>query len=400
MLNISSVELDLSRKNVNSSLQDELQTISEKCINCKLCQKECEFLSRYGKPKEIADSYNPSDKVHQGMPFECSLCQLCAAVCPVNINPTFMFLEMRRETVRQGNGGYPEHSGILGYEKRGTSQRYTYYAIPPDCDTIFFPGCSLPGTRPDTVLKLFEHMKRTIPSLGIVLDCCTKPSHDLGRENYFHAMFNEMKDYLVKNGVRKVIVACPNCYKVFRKYGEELSVSTVYEFLSQYGVPETGTIEGTITVHDPCALRFAEPVHSAVRDLAVKKGLSVEEMPHSGVKTVCCGEGGSVGCLSPDLAKNWGLLRKKETNGNRIITYCAGCANFLSSLAPTSHILDLMFEPQATMAGNVKVSKAPFTYLNRLKLKKQMKHMVNGARTRERTFTAGKKNNKGMTDPL
>jgi uncharacterized membrane protein YdjX (TVP38/TMEM64 family)/Fe-S oxidoreductase len=384
-----------SKKSVISSLQQEINLISEKCINCNLCQKECEFLRRYGKPKEIADSYDPTDIRHQGMPFECSLCQLCAAVCPVKINPSEMFLGMRKETVLRGNGNYTEHNGILGYEKRGTSKKYTFYSIPEGCDAIFFPGCTLPGTRPDKVLKLFEHMKRTIPSLGIVLDCCIKPSHDLGRGNHFHAMFQEMNNYLVEHGVRKVIVACPNCYKVFRKYGDDLSVSTVYEFMAQYGVPETVTINGTINIHDPCALRFEEPVQSAVRDLAFKKGLSVEEMPHSRVKTLCCGEGGSVGCLSPDLSKNWGLLRKKETNGNRIITYCAGCANFLSSLAPTSHILDLVFEPEKTVAGNVKVSKAPFTYLNRLKLKKQLKNMSNGAVTRERTFTGGIENNKG-----
>jgi uncharacterized membrane protein YdjX (TVP38/TMEM64 family)/Fe-S oxidoreductase len=384
-----------SEHSVTSSLQQEINLVSEKCINCKLCQKECEFLRRYGKPKEIADSYDPADNRHQGMPFECSLCQLCAAVCPVKINPADMFLEMRKETVLRGNGNYAEHNGILGYEKRGTSKKYTFYSIPEGCNAIFFPGCTLPGTRPEKVLKLFKHIKRTSPSLGIVLDCCLKPSHDLGRENYFHAMFQEMINYLVEHGVQKVIVACPNCYKVFRKYGGELSVSTVYEFMAQHGVPQTANINGAISVHDPCALRFEESVHSAVRELALRKGLSVEEMPHSGVKTICCGEGGSVGCLSPELSKNWGLLRKKETNGNRIITYCAGCAHFLSSLAPTSHILDLLFEPEKTMTGNVKVSKAPFTYLNRLKLKKQLRNMSNGAATRERTFTGEKESNKG-----
>jgi ferredoxin len=196
-------EISSPEHSVISSLQQEINLISEKCINCKLCHKECEFLRRYGKPKEIADSYDPTDNRHQGMPFECSLCQLCAAVCPVKINPADMFLEMRKETVLRGNGNYAEHNGILGYEKRGTSKKYTFYSIPEDCDSIFFPGCTLTGTRPEKVLKLFEHMKRTIPSLGIVLDCCTKPSHDLGRENHFHAMFQEMKEYLVEHGVRK-----------------------------------------------------------------------------------------------------------------------------------------------------------------------------------------------------
>ena len=306
-----------------------------------------------------------------------------------------MFLEMRRETVTRGNGDYPEHSRILGYEKRGTSQKYTFYSLPSGCDTIFFPGCTLPGTRPDKVNKIFEHIQKTIPALGIVFDCCTKPSHDLGRDSYFHAFFDEMKEFLVKSGVRNVIVACPNCYKVFKKYGDELSVSTVYEFMAINGLPETGKVSGTIAVHDSCAVRYEESIHSTIRDLVVRKGLSVEEMPHSGTKTLCCGEGGSVGFLSQDLAKNWGILRKKESDGKRLVAYCAGCANFLNSLTPTSHIIDLFFEPEEAMSGKAKVAKAPFTYLNRLKLKKHFREMGNGAVTRERTLTIGEEGKKG-----
>lgn len=388
------IDKKLSEQDISSSLREQLNVMSEKCIKCKLCRKECAFLRKYGKPKDIADSYNPSDKIHQGMPFECSLCRLCAAVCPVKINPALMFLEMRRETVKRGNGDYPEHSVILGYEKRGTSKRYTYYAIPDGCDTVFFPGCTLSGTRPDKVVGLYEHLKQFSPALGIVLDCCTTPSHDLGREKYFNALFHEMKDYLLKNGIRNVVVACPSCYKVFKKHGGDLTVQTAYEIMSEKGLPERGKIKGIVTVHDSCAVRFEESVHSAARDLISKKGLTIEEMKHSATKTFCCGEGGSVGFLAPDLAKNWGINRKKEADGRRLITYCAGCANYLSPLTPASHLLDLLFEPEGTIAGTVKVAKAPFTYLNRLLLKRKLKHMANGSITRERSLTA-EENKKG-----
>ncbi|MEW6571785.1 MAG: VTT domain-containing protein [Nitrospirota bacterium] len=390
------IKKDFSNLKVSSALREQLIINSEKCIKCKLCQKECEFLRKYGKPKDIADSYNPIDKLYQGMPFECSLCELCAAVCPININPSHMFLEMRRETVRRGYGDYPEHGGIVGYEKRGTSQKYTFYSLPHGCDTIFFPGCTLPGTRPDKVQKLYDHMKKTVPLLGIVLDCCTKPSHDLGRDEYFQGMFQEIKKFLLSNGIRNVIAACPNCYKVFKKYGDEISVRSVYEFMAQHGLPDTVQVQGTVTIHDSCALRFDESVHAAVRDLVSAKGLTIEEMPHHGEKTLCCGEGGSVGFLAPDLAKKWGHLRKKEADGKRIITYCAGCANFLGSLTPTSHVLDLLFEPAPTMSGTVKVSKVPFTYLNRLKLKKFLKRNIPGTVTRERTFSLEEKAQRGM----
>jgi uncharacterized membrane protein YdjX (TVP38/TMEM64 family)/Fe-S oxidoreductase len=391
----NTTETNVIRYPVRASLRKELDTISDKCINCKLCQKECGFLRKYGKPKEIADSYDLSDKTHQGMPFECSLCQLCAAVCPVKINPANMFLEMRRESVESGSGDYPEHAGILGYEKRGTSKRFSYYTLPIGCDTVFFPGCALTGTRSDKVIKLYEHLRTKQPSLGIVLDCCTKPSHDLGRDEYFHGMFQEMKQFLLENGIRNVLVACPSCYQVFKEYGDDLTVKTVYEVMVHNGLPDTGKTSGVVTIQDPCASRFEEPVHAAVRDLISAKGLTIEEMTHSGVKTLCCGEGGSVGFLAPELSKNWGNLRKKEADGRRIITYCAGCANMLGSLTPTSHVLDLLFEPEATMTGEVTVSKAPFTYWNRLKLKKQIQKSSNGARTCERTFAPDVENKKG-----
>lgn len=389
-------EKTLYHKNVRPSLQEELETISEKCTACGLCVKECKFLQRYGTPKEIADAYNPSDKGHQAMPFECSLCGLCVAVCPAKINPATMFIDMRRETVVRGMGDYPEHSVIIGYEKRGTSKRYSFYTIPPGCDTVFFPGCTLPGTRPEKVRTLYEHLKKTIPSLGIVLDCCAKPSYDLGREDSMRAMFQEMNDFLLKNGVRNILVACPNCYKVFNKFGKGLSVRTVYEAMAESGLPETERVNSVVTIHDPCPIRFEESIHVAVRHLITQKGLSIEEMPHSRKRTICCGEGGAVGFISPELSKNWTALRKKEAQGRRIITYCAGCANLLGAVTPASHVLDLLFEPSATVAGKAKVSKAPITYWNRLRLKKHVKENLVGAVTRERTFTQGNKKEGGI----
>ncbi|MFH2218339.1 MAG: (Fe-S)-binding protein [Pseudomonadota bacterium] len=368
------------------ALTHTLRTISEKCINCELCIKECAFLRKYGKPKEIADAFDPFEKKYQTMAFECSLCGLCAAVCPVKIDPSGMFLEMRREAVRQGTGDLQGHAGILKYEKRGTSQRYTYYALPENCNTVFFPGCTLPGTRPDKTIRLYEYMKTQIPTLGIVLDCCTKPSHDLGRETYFNAMFGEMRAFLVKNNIRNVYVACPNCYKVFSRYGEALSVETVYEFLAKNDLPSKKQIHQTVSIQDPCAVRFKKQVHAAVRELVARQGLVIEEMPHSRETTFCCGEGGAVNCVSPGFARSWGNRRKKETNGARLITYCAGCNYFLDRIMPTSHILDIVFEPDAALAGKVRVFRSPFTYLNRIKLKYRLKKTVNALVARERKF--------------
>ena len=370
------------------SLWNQLSTHSSECIECKLCRKECAFLRKYGSPKYIADTYDPASLQHQKMPFECSLCNLCAAVCPVKINPAAMFLEMRRESVDRGSQDFSNYRTILNYEKRGTSKGYSYYTLPKNCDTVLFPGCALPGTRPDKLKALFIHLQKTIPALGLVLDCCTKPSHDLGRQEHFCAMFNEMKKYLLQNRVKNVLVACPNCYKVYNQYGEPLNVKTVYEYLAETSLPETTNVNMTVTIHDPCSVRHNKEIHSAVRKLVTAKSLKIEEMKHTGPKTICCGEGGSVGCIDRILAKGWGERRKIEAGRNRILTYCAGCANYLDPLVPTSHILDLLFDPEAALAGKAKVFKAPWTYLNRRRLKKYFIKKIPAAVSRERRFSA------------
>ncbi len=367
------------------ALRQQLEGIFSGCIMCDLCQKECAFLRKYGKPKDIAGSYDPGKGKHHRMPFECSLCRLCAAVCPVKVNPSDMFLEMRREAVSRGFGTYREHESFLGYERRGTSRRYTHYMLPQGCRTVFFPGCALPGARPGTVLKAFEQLKHNIPDIGIVLDCCTNPSHDLGRESHMTIMFDEMKGYLLDQGVQHVLVACPNCHKIFSRFGAPLSVRTVYEVMAELELPKMPRVSGNVMIHDPCAVRFEEGIHDAVRSLVTAVGLTVEEMVHSRTKTLCCGEGGAVGFLSPELAGTWGQIRKGEVKDKKVITYCAGCVNFLNKITSTAHVLDLILEPEAVLKGKVKASESPVTYFNRLRLKRFLKKNSAGAVTRERS---------------
>lgn len=376
-----------SPENPRNQLAAVLRDHAEKCIECKICLKECAFLRKYGTPKEIAIHALSATEPPLDFSFECSLCGLCQAVCPpkVGLAPATMFLEMRREAVRRDQGNFRQHNIITNYERRGTSRSFTYYGLPAGCDTVLFPGCALPGTRPEKVKALFHHLRGSIESLGIVLDCCTKPSHDLGRDHFFQTMFTEMRDYLLANGVKKVLTACPNCYRVFQQYGEKLRVETVYEFMAENGAPATPLVDGAITVHDPCGTRFDQQVQQSIRTLAGGKSLRIHEMKHTGSRTVCCGEGGSVSCLLPELAGKWSTKRKNEAGGTRILTYCAGCANFLNRLTPTSHILDLLFAPEKTMTGKVRVAKAPFTYLNRLLLKRWFRKKIPALISRERT---------------
>jgi len=372
-------------KDAVPSLQSYLREIRERCTECGACTKACAFLAHYGTPKAIASGFDFSLPRHQVIAYECSLCSLCSAVCPEKLDPFRLFLEIRRLYVDEGHLDECAYGTILGYEKRGTSAWFSWYGLPADCDTVFFPGCNLPGTRPEVTLRMFRDLQKAVPAIGVVLDCCTKPSHDLGRQAHFESVFGEMTGYLSNQGVKRVLVACPNCFKIFQHHGNGIAVQTVYEFIHANGFKaklQNGGRE--IGVHDPCALRNEVPVHKAVRGLLAEMGLTITELKHRGRRTVCCGEGGMVGFVKPEFAKTWGGIRQREASGRPMVAYCAGCTGFLNRVSPTIHIADLLYRPEAALNGKLKVARAPFTYWNRLMLKRRLRQELNPKTSRVR----------------
>ncbi len=180
---------------------DWIAEIEDECIECGLCLKACAFLEKYGSPGFLAAQCRSTDHGCQDFAFECSLCDLCQSICPNRVVPSRLFMELRRACARQGRGISSNHGTLVNYEKRGTSRRYSLYALPRGCRAVLFPGCALAGSRPNQVFKLLQLMRKRVPSMGIVLDCCTKPSHDLGREDHFRLMFHQMRDALLARGV-------------------------------------------------------------------------------------------------------------------------------------------------------------------------------------------------------
>ncbi len=360
--------------------------VAEGCIECGLCQKDCLFLKKYGTPKEIATLGRHSKGLLRES-YECSLCGLCTAVCPEDIDPAGMFSVMRNQAYAEGKGIFKEHSALLSYERWGMSPLFTFYGLPEGCDTVFFPGCALAGSRAQRVMQTYEHLRGRIPDLGMVLDCCAKPSHDLGRTDFFSRSFGEMRKLLQDSGVQNVLVACPSCYMVWQEYGEGMGVRTIYEEFAEGELPDLSEYKKTIAVHDPCAVRDQTGIHKAVRELVVRMGFDIREMKHHGRKTVCCGEGGAACYIVPDYAENWTEVRAREAEDSQIITYCAGCTNFLGKRTRVDHVTDLLFEPDRTLAGKIRVTRTPTTWLRRFLLKRKlaqhMKPSLKGRRDRE-----------------
>lgn len=348
--------------------------LSDGCIECNICVNECAFLSRYGTPGKIC-TFQQTEGLHDSSIFACNLCGLCNTVCPKKIDVTGAFLDIRRDLQRRG-GTAPatssidsRHQPICAYEKTGGSTLFSLHRLPEGCDTVFFPGCTLTATRSIVTMRTYSHLQTVQPNCGIILDCCGKPSHDLGLDGNFQPRLSRLANSLKAGGIKKIITACPSCHVTFRKYLPQCITRTIYEELIENPPPRTATFAETVTVHDSCTARNSPEIHEAVRTLLTRSGASITEARHSRDTALCCGEGAAASFISPELAGSWKTIRKQEAHGNRVITYCAGCAGVFGKDMQTTHLLDLLFDHDRALEGKEQKTRSPFTYLRRLLLK-------------------------------
>ncbi len=337
------------------------------CTSCGECVRPCSFLQQHGTPAAIAQKTDFEKKLLSA--YQCSLCGLCDAVCPEGLSPSALFLAMRQEAARLRLIDLGTYASWLNYERLGSSPFFRRDHIPDGCTAVFFPGCSLPGTRPAAVLTLYELLRQLDQTTGLVLDCCGKISHDLGLGERFDGLFEKLAARLLHKGITRIFTTCPGCSKIFRHCGKGFEVTSVYELISTLpSLPvHTPSDPQTIAVHDPCPARFDQPQQRAVRQLVSRCGYQVAELPSHGRMTRCCGQGGMVEACRPGTVRTEARLLAAEAGGVPLVSSCASCAETLTAITPALHIADLL-TPDGSSNGRPATSSFR-RWLNRLKLK-------------------------------
>lgn len=348
------------------NFSDLLDDMAKRCTSCGVCVRSCDFLRRSGSPAALARQGREDGAVLLRA-YECSLCGLCDALCPLRLSPATMFLAMRREAVKTGRIDAKTYRPWLTYEKLGGALPFRRYALPPGCTTVFFPGCSLPGSRPQTVLSLLAALRRDDPAVGLVLDCCGKISHDLGYGESFARISESLRRRLQGSGVRRILTACPGCDLMLRKLDGDFEVRGIYEVLTEGdAVAETVPNRGTVAVHDPCPSRFDPKRQQAVRELIRRSGYTIEELPEHGRTTRCCGQGGMVEGVRPGTVDREATQIAAQGQGRPLVSSCAACVNALGLRAEAYHVVDLL-------GGEALPSQRPLSsarrWLNRLRLR-------------------------------
>ncbi|SKA90370.1 Fe-S oxidoreductase [Paucidesulfovibrio gracilis DSM 16080] len=358
---------------LDQNVRQLAQDMDGQCKRCKMCEKECPLLKRWGMPGDFARALlsGELDPARAGdAAFECTLCGLCTQLCPVRgLQPHALFQALREQAAAREPERLHPYARLLRHERVGLSRTFSFFGIPKGARRVFFPGCALPAARPETTWRTLERLCELDPDTGFVLHCCAKSSLMLGQQDVFQANGRDLLERLERAGIEELLVACPDCYSALTRFASSLTIRTVYDVLAEVD-PEPGPgLERIKTaVHDPCVLRGEKNVHQDVRTLLWNHGCSVSEMRHAHHKALCCGRGGGLAEARPELADEWLRTRLDEAKGRDLAVYCAGCLQRLAPHAPTRHVLDILLDgAQAESARPVGVLEG---YLNRLRLKR------------------------------
>jgi NADPH-dependent glutamate synthase beta subunit-like oxidoreductase len=363
--------------------EEEARADSERCLDCEcgLCVQDCEFLAKHCRsPKDLARRIKANGKDDDAlkMVYSCNICTLCSAVCPENLDTGAMLLEARRGAVREGRGPLPQHKPIVGYFNVGVGKTFSMVMPEPGrgrSKRLFFTGCALPAVAPNHAITVYDELRKHYRGTGVLMYCCGAPADLMGMEQAFGEARDQMVRMIESVGAEELIAACPDCTHVLKESLPELKVQTVWEALAGKWEPPREREGVAISIHDSCKARHEPGIHASVRQLLGAGGAAVEDVEYKGELARCCGFGGMIYPVDPDLSQRVSRRRGDESP-LPMITYCAGCRMALAGCGKEAiHILDFLLSPDWQAKAKARPPGALPRYANRLKTKWAFKRL-------------------------
>jgi Fe-S oxidoreductase len=362
--------------------EKEVRREGERCLDCSCdrCVQDCEFLAKHcSSPRELARKLSNGIDEHLEPIYSCNVCGLCATLCPVDLDTGAMMLAARREAVRSGIGPLPVHRNVRRELRAGVSATFTLAASAPGrrrARRLFFTGCELPATAPGHTRALYDHLLRQDPRIGVLMYCCGVPAEILGLEDEGararHQIVRAMEDL----GADELIVACPQCHETLGEHLTEIRVSSVWELLAETWDPSRRFEDLGFAIHDPCRGRHEPEVHAAIRTLIRTCGAEVVETEYSHERTRCCGFGGKIETVDPELfVRIAGRAAAESTLP--MLTYCTGCRAALHDTGrETIHVLDLLMSGDPMSRASKEAPGVAVRLGNRLRAKWAIRRMA------------------------
>jgi Fe-S oxidoreductase len=343
------------------------------CIQCGYCNAVCPtyeefkwesasprgkiyFLKRFLK-LNILEKFIRNDDYKKGFVkslYICAGCGACNKICPVSIELSHRWEELKEWLVSEG---YAPLEGHKPLRDRVSERRNPYnepiprrndwfpsgIKLSPKPEILYFVGCTESYRRQEiarATVSILEHAKVDFTILGTFEQCCGSP---LLRTGLSDIVKNELIPQNVENmekiGVEEVVTACSGCFQTLTNDYPRVLGKLPFKVLhiSQYvdrllredRIEFKKEVNQKVTYHDPCHLgRHVGVFDEPRRVLAQIPGIELIEMRRIRMKSQCCGAGGGFKIAFNEKATTIGSKRVMEalkTETDCIITCCPFC---------------------------------------------------------------------------
>jgi len=362
-----------------------------RCLQCDCmeCVKVCEYLKHYGSypRKYVREIYNNLSiimrtRTANKMINSCTLCGLCAEVCPTDLDMGAVNYEVRQTMVKTSKMPVSAHDFALRDMAFSNSQRAALTLCADEkttCSDLFFPGCQLSASNPEYIPLLYQSLASVLPDLGLMLRCCGAPADWSGEQEVFAHTMSEFRKQWLELGKPRLVLACSSCLRMFKDHLPEAQTVSIWEVFVAHNLYPAGRAYGrALAVHDPCTSRYEEDWQNAVRNGLETMGVNFHELEMSRKLTECCGYGGVAWLAHPELVKDI-LKRRAAEDEADYLTYCVMCRDLLASEGkPALHLLDLLYGEDLERLAVRRGPDYSQRHENRLRAKQKMMKLLSG----------------------
>ena len=332
-----------------------------RCIrcHCEECFKSCAFLQNYKKHPGLLgrEIFNNTQIIMGDHPLNiplnsCNLCGQCTVTCPNGFDMAKVCKMAKENMVATDKMALAYHE--FGLLDMLFSNDEAFLARPQPgydkCKYVFFPGCQATAIAPETVKAAYLDLcERLEGGVALMLGCCGAICDWAGRYEMYDDAVAFIDRELDKLSNPVIIAGCPTCHKELSGH-ENVEVKGIWDVLNEIGLPEgAARLDRPFAMHDSCGARGNHEMQEAVRKIAAELGCRLVDTPYSGDSSPCCGYGGLVNYVNPELAEKM-TDKCLERSEEPYISYCMACRDrFAREGRQSRHILELVY---GTDAGN------------------------------------------------
>ena len=221
-------------------------------------------------------------------------------------------------------------------------------------EIIYFVGCvasffPMAQKIPANLAQIMYGAGLDFTVLGGDEWCCGFPLLGAGKPDEVEAIKAHNLEKVKATGAKQVIFACPSCYHTWKHlYDADVELLHASELLNRMvldGALKLNEVNMKVTYHDPCDLGRNSGVYEEPREvIKAIPGIEFVELPTNRGLSVCCGGGGNVEMVDPELsaaiAQNK-IDAIKSTGADAVISSCQQCLRTIKTRAVRSGEKDL-----------------------------------------------------------